>query len=320
MSLSVIIPVYNEAENLPLLQQALHQALDPLGRPWEVLYVDDGSRDGSAAVLEELAAADPAHVRVILFRRNFGQTAAIAAGLDYAAGELLVMMDADMQNDPADIGMMLAKLDEGYDVVSGWRINRQDTFATRKLPSQLANGLIARITGVHLHDYGCALKIYRREVLEDVRLYGEMHRFVPAYAAWQGARIVEVPVNHHPRRFGQSKYGLKRTFKVLMDLWTVKMLTTFAHKPMYLFGGLGYGLLATGALLLALSHWWSSSPLAASLITSLLFIAIGLQCFQFGLLAELLMRTYHEAQGKTPYAIRRTINIKEREVVKTPGI
>ena len=211
MELSIVIPVYNEAKNLPLLNEAIHQAMKTYSKDWEVVFVDDGSKDDSLKALEEIAGADPTRVRVVELRRNFGQTAALAAGIDHAQGSIIVMLDADMQNDPADIPMMLEKIDEGYDVVSGWRRERKDTFINRTLPSKIANGLISWVTGVHLHDYGCTLKAYRREVITGFRLYGEMHRFIPVYANRFGARIIEVPVQHHPRKFGKTKYGLERT-------------------------------------------------------------------------------------------------------------
>jgi len=223
-NLSLIVPVYNEEETLPLLIEAIRVALEPLPYTWEVVLVDDGSEDSSLQVITGLAEEHSDHLRVVSFRRNYGQTAAIAAGLDYAKGEIIVLLDADLQNDPADIPMLLEKLDEGYDLVSGWRKNRQDTFLTRTLPSNLANMLISRVTGVPLHDYGCTLKAYRREVLEGFRLYGEMHRFIPVFAYSVGARITEIPVNHHPRRFGKAKYGLERTIKVLLDLFTVSVI------------------------------------------------------------------------------------------------
>ncbi|MBI4496784.1 MAG: glycosyltransferase family 2 protein, partial [Chloroflexi bacterium] len=249
---SIVVPVYNEEENIALLHQAIQGAADSLPGSYEVIYVDDGSRDGSFARLEALAAGDP-RVKVVQFRRNFGQTAAIAAGIEHATGDILIFMDADLQNDPADIPLLLAKLEEGYDVVSGWRIKRQDAFWTRKVPSWAANRLISAITGVHLHDYGCSLKAYRREVIQQVNLYGEMHRFVPVYAAWVGARIAEVPVNHRPRLRGTSKYGLSRTFKVALDLLTAKFLSSYFTKPIYVFGGVGLFLLALSVLAILLA-------------------------------------------------------------------
>ncbi len=310
MKLSVIIPVYNEVENLPALHQALTEALR--GRSYEAVYVDDGSSDGSQAVLERLAHSDRQHVRVVEFRRNFGQTAAIAAGIDHSAGEVVVLIDADLQEDPADIPMLLAKIEEGYDVVSGWRQNRKDAFFTRTLPSRLANGLISRVTGVPLHDYGCTLKAYRREVLQGFHLYGEMHRFIPAYAGAVGARIVEVPVRHRPRLHGKAKYGLERTLKVVLDLFTVKFLVSFANKPIYLFGGLGVALdLASFVLLVVIvlrrilyNEHLVRSPLL--LMTTMLFI-LGMQSIMMGLIAELLVRTYHESQAKPTYTVRRVI-------------
>lgn len=315
MNISVVIPVYNEVESLPRLHKALQDSLNPLQDVnWEVVYVDDGSKDGSLGVLAELAAADQEHVRVIEFRRNFGQTAAIAAGIDHTQGEVIVLMDADLQNDPADIPMMLEKLKEGYDVVSGWRINRQDTFLTRTLPSRIANGLISMVTGVYLHDYGCTLKAYRREVITGFRLYGEMHRFIPAYADSVGARMIEVPVNHHPRRYGQAKYGLNRTLKVVLDLFTVKFLMSYANKPIYLFGGAGMFLIIS-SLLLLLFLVVRKFILGVDILDSpffqlsAMFIILGFQSILMGLIAELLVRTYHEAQRKPTYTIRQVRNI-----------
>ncbi len=318
MDLSLVIPVYNEEENLPLLYQAVMAAIQPLKLTWEVVLVDDGSRDRSPQILTELAEKDPEHVRVVLLRRNFGQTAAIAAGIDHSYGEIIVLLDADLQNDPADIPAMLQKLDEGYDVISGWRINRQDNFATRTLPSRLANGLISWVTGVHLHDYGCTLKAYRREVLTGFRLYGEMHRFIPVYAHSVGAKILEMPVHHHPRRFGKAKYGLERTLKVVLDLFTVKFLLSYANKPIYLFGGTGIILIGISlAVLLFLAV--RRVAVGIEVLTSPFFqIAImlsvlGFQSILMGLIAELLVRTYHESQGKTTYTVRTAINTTPKE-------
>ena len=315
---SIIIPVFNEADSLPLLHQALHNALDKNPKPWEVVYVDDGSNDESVEILSTLARDDPVHTCVVEFRRNFGQTAAIAAGIDYAQGDIIVLMDADLQNDPDDIPMMLDYIDQGYDVVSGWRKKRQDAFITRTLPSRLANGLISWVTGVHLHDYGCTLKAYRREVITGYRLYGEMHRFIPAYAGWVGAKIIEVPVNHHPRKYGKTKYGLERTFKVILDLFTVKFLSSYANKPIYLFGGAGFiffiisGLILTYLVIrrLAFDEHLIRSPLL--LMTVMLFI-LGFQSILMGLIAELLVRTYHESQAKRTYTVRRVLNGRQTE-------
>lgn len=315
MDISLVIPVYNEAESLPALHTAIHEALKDLQKAWEIIFVDDGSTDTSLEVLKALAKRDPAHVRVVVLRRNFGQTAAIAAGIDNCTGEIIVLLDADLQNDPADIPMMLKKLDEGYDVISGWRFNRQDTFITRTLPSRLANGLISWVTGVHLHDYGCTLKVYRREVLTGFRLYGEMHRFIPVYAHSVGAKILEVKVHHHPRKYGHTKYGLERTIKVLLDLFTVKFLVTYAKKPIYLFGGTGMLLiLSSGTLMLylfirrALEH---ISVLGSPLFQlAVMFTILGFQSILMGFIAELLVRTYHEAQGKPTYTVRHFINLQ----------
>lgn len=313
MKLSIVIPVYNEAENLPSLHQALYEALDGLtGTPWEAVFVDDGSIDGSLGVLEELANNDPQHICVVALRRNFGQTAAIAAGIDHAEGEVIVLMDADLQNDPADIPMMVEKINQGYDVVSGWRVDRQDTFITRTLPSRIANWLISIVTGVHLHDYGCTLKAYRREVLTGFRLYGEMHRFIPAYAHSVGARIIEVPVHHHPRKHGKTKYGMGRTLKVILDLFTVKFLMSYANKPIYLFGGTGAVLIAISIItliVLVIRRIWLEEHMIRSpllLMSTMLFI-LGAQSILMGLMAELLARTYHESQQKLTYTIKRVI-------------
>lgn len=311
--LSLVTPVYNEEENLPLLFDAVTAAVTPLGLDWELILVDDGSRDGSLKVLRELAARDPQHVRVVVFRRNFGQTAAIAAGIDHARGEIVILLDADLQNDPADIPLLLQKLDEGYDVVSGWRKDRKDNTLTRTIPSRLANGLISHVTGVHLHDYGCTLKAYRRDVLRGFRLYGEMHRFIPVYAHAVGARIVEIPVRHHPRRFGQAKYGLERTLKVVLDLFTVKFLLSYANKPIYLFGGTGavlFGLSVLAMLFLAVRKLMENITILSSpiFIVAVMMAVLGFQSILMGLIAELLVRTYHEAQGKTTYTVREVID------------
>jgi len=314
MNLSLIIPVYNEEENLPLLYDSIQQALDPLHNTWEVVFVDDGSRDRSFDILKSLVERDAEHVRVLSFRRNFGQTAAIAAGIDHACGEIIVLMDADMQNDPADIPMLLAKLDEGYDLVSGWRKDRKDNRLTRTIPSNLANGLISWTTGVHLHDYGCTLKAYRRDALEGFRLYGEMHRFIPVFAHAIGARITELPVRHRPRKFGKAKYGLERTIKVLLDLFTVKFLLSYSSKPIYLFGGAGFFLMFAGAadlLFLLVRRTFFGTPVFTSplLQIGVMFFIMGFQSILMGLIAELLARTYHESQSKPTYTIRKTINI-----------
>jgi len=312
MDVSVVIPIFNERENLPPLYQALRDALGD--RKVELVFVDDGSTDGSRQELERLARNDSARVRVIELRRNFGQTAAIAAGIDHAQGQVIVLIDADLQNDPADIPMMLDKIGEGYDVVSGWRVRRKDAFLTRTLPSRVANGLISWVTGVPLHDYGCTLKAYRREVLGGFRLYGEMHRFIPAYAGAVGAKIIEVPVQHYPRRLGKTKYGLERTIKVLLDLFTVKFLISYANKPIYLFGGAGMALILPSLFVLAVLLFRrltenvsvTRSPLFQ---TSTMLIILGAQAILMGLIAELLIRTYHESQAKPTYSVRRKLNL-----------
>ena len=318
MNLSLIIPVYNEQDNLPMLFEAINQTMPSLGKPWEVILVDDGSRDKSLSVLKEHAEKDPEHVRVISFLRKFGERAAIADGLDYSRGDIIILLDADMQNDPADIPMLLAKLDEGYDLVSGWRKNRKDNAVTRNFPSMLANKLISRVTGVELHDYGCTIKAYSRPVLEGFRLYGEMHRFIPVFANSIGARITEVVVNHNPRRFGKTKYGLERTVKVILDLFTVKFLVSFASKPIYLFGGTGLGLMVLSAIIMIYLFirrifflvGVTGSPLFQ---TSTMFFILGFQSMLMGLIAELLVRTYHESQRKPTYTVRTKINLDEDE-------
>ncbi|MDK1028588.1 MAG: glycosyltransferase family 2 protein [Anaerolineae bacterium] len=314
--LSLIIPVYNEEESLTQLIESIHSALDPLSQSWEMVLVDDGSQDNSLKILTQLAEINPKQLRVVSFRRNFGQTTAIAAGLDYAKGKIVVLLDADLQNDPADIPMMLEKLDEGYDLVSGWRKRRKDNFFTRTLPSAMANWLISRVTGVHLHDYGCTLKVYRREVLEGFRLYGEMHRFIPVFANSVGAKITEVQVKHHPRKYGKTKYGLNRTIKVILDLFTVKFLVSYSSKPIYLFGGSGLALIFGSGLILfflfvrrvlsAISVL--GSPLFQ--VAVMLFI-MGFQAVLMGLIAEMLVRTYYESQRKPTYRIRKTINLSK---------
>ncbi len=310
LEVSVVIPVFNERQNLGPLHQALRESLAQ--RVCELVFVDDGSDDGSREELERLAGVDPGHVRVVELRRNFGQTAAIAAGIDHSLGQTIVLIDADLQNDPADIPQMLDLIDQGYDVVSGWRRRRKDSFLTRTLPSRLANGLISWVTGVRLHDYGCTLKAYRREVLQGFRLYGEMHRFIPAYAGAVGARIIETPVQHYPRLQGRTKYGLERTLKVLLDLFTVKFLVSFAYKPIYLFGGAGLALIlpSLGVLtvLAARRLILGTSVLASPLFqTSTMFMILGFQSILMGLIAELLVRTYHESQAKPTYSVRRVL-------------
>ncbi len=317
MHLSIVVPVFNEAENLMPLHLAIHKALDERANLcWEAVMVDDGSTDDSLETLEDLAGSDPEHIRVVSLRRNFGQTAAIAAGVDYAQGDVIVLLDADMQNDPCDIPMLIDKIDQGYDVVSGWRVNRQDTFITRTLPSRIANWMISLVTGVHLHDYGCTLKAYRREVITGFRLYGEMHRFIPAYANSVGARMIEVPVHHHPREHGKTKYGMNRTLKVILDLFTVKFLISYSDKPIYLFGGAGLLMMSAGTLTLFYLLFrrqltgigMTQSPF---FLVSTTLIVMGFQSILMGLIAELLARTYHESQSKPIYKVRKALNFSE---------
>ncbi len=317
--LSVVVPVYNEEDNVRALQERIAAALDPLGIAYEVIYVDDGSRDASFARLKEVAAVD-SRVRVISFRRNFGQTAAMAAGFDAAAGEVIVPLDADLQNDPCDIGRLLQKLDEGYDVVSGWRQKRKDKAITRKLPSMLANGLISWMTGVHIHDYGCTLKAYRASILKDVRLYGEMHRFIPAWAALEGARVTELPVSHHPRVAGKSKYGIGRTTRVMLDLLVVRFLGGYGTKPIHLFGGLGFSLCGAGilaGLATLYQKFFLADPVKAHrnplLMLAVFLFLLGVQAIMMGLLAELSIRIYHEAQGKPTYRVREMVGFETPE-------
>src|SRR4051812_39938738 len=312
--ISVTVPICNEAGTLEELHRRVRSSLEATGRPWELLLVNDGSTDGSEELLDDLAKADP-HVRVIHFRRNFGQTAAMMAGFQYAKGEVIIPMDGDLQNDPADIPRLLAKLDEGFDVCSGWRKDRKDDALRRNLPSIMANRLISFVSGVRLHDFGCSLKAYKREVIEGVRLYGEMHRFLPIYVSWHGAKIAEVEVRHHERRHGKSKYGLERVLKVLADLIVVKFLDRFQQKPMYLFGAVG---LAAFFLSSCSGIWalWRKIVEGESFINNPLLLmaaltgAAGLLSILLGLLAEMIMRTFYESQGKPVYMVRATRNIE----------
>lgn len=312
---SVFLPVYNEEPNLRPLHAKLDAALKSLGRSAEIVYVDDGSSDESLKILREIAAMDP-RVRVVALRRNYGQTAAMAAGIDAARGKVLIPMDADLQNDPADIQRLLNKLDEGYDVVSGWRKNRKDKMVTRKIPSMIANRLISWIGGVPLHDYGCSLKAYRRESLQDVRLYGEMHRFIPIYASWAGARVTEIPVEHHARTMGKSKYGLSRTLKVVFDLMTIKFMASYQTKPIYVFGSFGMLAFAISlvsglyAVFLKIFHKADFVQTPLPVLTIVMF-AVGVQFLLMGLLAEMLVRTYHESQAKAIYAVRERLGFRD---------
>ncbi|HLQ15176.1 MAG TPA: glycosyltransferase family 2 protein [Candidatus Eisenbacteria bacterium] len=321
--LSVIVLVYNELDSIAPMHEELMGVLQALDLSYEVLYIDDGSRDGSTERLGQLAARDR-HVRVVSFRRNFGQTAAVQAGIDHSRGEILVFMDGDMQNDPHDIPRLMEKIDEGYDVVSGWRKDRQDE-AMRVVPSKIANWVIARVTGVPLNDFGCTLKAYQREVIQDVKLYGEMHRFIPVYASWVGARITELTVNHRPRTYGHSKYSLARTSRVLLDLITVKLLGSYSTKPIYFFGFAAFGLWALALVFAAIViiqkvlppyPYAHNNPL---LLLSVFLAIVGVQFILMGLLAELSIRTYHESQAKTTYVVREIIERSPRKEATTDG-
>jgi glycosyltransferase involved in cell wall biosynthesis len=314
--LSVVLPVYNEQENILIQYEEIVKALRPLDTAYEIIFIDDGSSDTSPEILRGIAKKDK-HTRLVMFRRNFGQTAAMAAGIDFSSGDIIVFMDSDLQNDPGDIGMLVAKIEEGYDVVSGWRKKRMDRFLSRRLPSQVANWLIAKVTGVKLHDLGCSLRAYRSDLLKQVNLYGEMHRFIPVHASWIGARITEVPVAHHARKYGDSKYGMKRTFKVLLDLITVTFLGKYSTKPIYVFGGTGVflfvmSLVSGAAVILMKIFLYQSMTRNPLLLLTVLLIVLSVLFIQIGILAEILIRIYHESQGKQPYSVLETVNIRKR--------
>ena len=316
--LSVVVPVFNEEDNLMPLHDKIDAALRHLGLSYEILYVDDGSRDRSFELLSEIAARDE-HAKVVRFRRNFGQTAAMSAGMNYALGEVIIPLDADLQNDPADIPRLLEKIEEGYDVVSGWRKNRKDD-EIRKFPSRVANRIISNVTGVHLHDYGCSLKAYRASVIKDVNLYGEMHRFIPAYAAMVGGKVTEIAVEHHPRFSGKSKYGMNRIFRVILDLLVVKFLGGYNSKPIYFFGGAGLWSVGLGSLLWLIvilqkifsAHYdhINRNPL---FYVGILLILLGFQFLMLGLIAEINMRIYYESQNKPPYVVAETRNLDDEK-------
>lgn len=315
--LSLFLPVLNEEENLRPMHERIREALESLGKTAEVIYVDDGSTDDSLKILKELALEDE-RVRVVSLRRNYGQTAAMSAGIDAAEGEILIPMDADLQNDPKDISRLLEKLGEGFDVVSGWRKNRQDKLISRKIPSQIANKIISWIGGVHLHDYGCSLKAYRRDVIQDVKLYGEMHRFIPIYASWAGARVTEIPVEHHARTMGKSKYGISRTIKVIFDLMTIKFMASYQTKPIYVFGTFGMLAFLLSFVATVLAFYLKFVNDVSFILTPLpliaiVMLAISVQFFLMGLLAELLVRTYHESQDKAIYTVREKIGFKDEQ-------
>jgi glycosyltransferase involved in cell wall biosynthesis len=316
LDISVVIPLYNEEESIPQLYAGLTSALDGYGRPYEVIIVDDGSRDRSFELLRDLVAQDP-RFSVIRLRRNFGQTAAFAAGFAHARGEVVITMDADLQNDPRDVPLLMAKVDEGYDIVSGWRKDRQDRFWDRRLPSMIANALISNVTDVRLHDYGCSLKAYRRDVLKHVRLYGELHRFIPALASQVGGTVTEVPVNHHARKFGRSKYGISRTVRVALDLITVWFLGSYATRPIHVFGTMGLLSAAAGFLIgfyltflkIFFNQDIGTRPL---LLLGVLLVVIGVQLITMGLLGEMVIRTYHESQDKPIYFVRDVVTRRDQ--------
>jgi glycosyltransferase involved in cell wall biosynthesis len=310
-TLSILIPVFNEEENIVPLHERLTQALQKTGRAYEILFIDDGSSDGSLELLLDITQKNP-NVKVISFSRNFGQTAALSAGIDFSRGEILIPMDGDLQNDPEDILSLLQKIEEGYDVVSGWRKDRKDPFFSRRLPSMIANKVISLISGVPLHDYGCTLKAYKRDILKNIRLYGEMHRFIPIYAHWIGARVAEIPVKHFPRKSGSSKYGMSRVVKVILDLMVVKFLLSYSQKPIYVFGGMGllmiFGSFLSGLYALYLKFFKGTSFILTPLpLLCVFLLMLGFLSILMGFLAEILTRTYYESQKKPTYHIKETI-------------
>ena len=313
MNLSIIIPIYNEEKSILKLYQKLKKVLSNLSMQYEIIAINDGSIDNSYKVLKEISQNDDIF-KVINFRKNFGQTAAISAGIDVSKGEIIIPMDADLENRPEDIPNLLNKLNEGYDVVSGWRKNRwKESFFTRRLTSYIANWLISKIVGLKLHDYGCTMKVYRRNIIKDIKFYGDMHRFIPAYAMWYGAKIVEVPIDYKPREHGESKYGIGRTFRVLLDILTVKFLTDYFNRPMHFFGKIGFWLFSfsflSGLLALFLRFYLGISLILTPLpLLTVFLIIIGIQFILMGLLAEILIRTYYESQDKPIYLIKDKIN------------
>lgn len=312
--ISFVIPIFNEEGNIPELIDRLEGVARKLGKNYEMIFVDDGSEDKSRDILKEKAHGNP-RMKVVILRRNYGQTAALTAGFDLARGEIIIPLDGDLQNDPEDIPLLLDVLVKGYDLVSGWRKQRRDPFWSRRLPSMVANRIISFLSGVRLHDYGCTLKAYRKDYIKGVRIYGEMHRFLPIYASWNGARIAEVPVHHHPRKLGKSKYGISRTFKVLMDLITVKFLGVYATKPLYLFGAVGSIMLllsvASGIGVLYQKFFLGVSMIQTPLLLlTALLILLGMMLIMIGLLAELTVRTYHESQGKPIYMVKEIVDIE----------
>lgn len=314
MKISIVIPVYNEEGSIRVLYKELVSVLKPLNSSYEIIWVNDGSKDRSLSILEEITKND-INSKVIDFVRNFGQTAAMSAGIKQAAGDIIIPMDADLQNNPIDIPLFLKKIEEGYDVVSGWRKNRKDAFIMRKIPSWVANSIIAAITGVRIHDYGCSMKAYRRDAIQGVLLYGEMHRFIPAYVSWHGGSVAEIVVHHRPRAHGVTKYGISRTFRVILDLVLIKFLSKYMNRPIHFFGGLGFISIALGVVAASVAlylRFFHAMPLITTPlpIFSAMLMIVGVQLVAMGVIAEMIMRVYYESQGKQPYAIKRTINNK----------
>lgn len=317
MLISIIIPIYNEENNIQPLYTKLQETMEKCEFAWEVIFINDGSLDSSGQKLEGLSQMDK-RIKVINFRKNYGQTAAMMAGFDFSAGQIIVSMDGDLQNDPNDIPRLIAKIEEGYDICSGWRKNRKDNFFIRNLPSWLANKLISALSGVNLHDYGCTLKAYKADILKELRLYGEMHRFIPIYASWQGARMTEIPVKHHPRTSGKSKYGLERTYKVFLDLLFILSFLTLFSKPMYIFGGFGIinmGLSFSTFLLMMYYKFWGNKTFVETPLPQLvvLFFLVGFISVLMGFMAEIMMRTYYESQSKSIYSIKSKLNMDNKE-------
>lgn len=314
LDISIIVPVYNEEENLAEFNREILEVLNTVKKEWEIIYINDGSIDNSEEILEDLALKNK-KIKIINFRKNFGQTAAISAGINFSKGEVIIPMDADMQNNPSDIPRLLKKIEEGYEVVSGWRKNRKDKLLSRRFPSWAANKIISLITKIRLHDYGCTLKAYKKEVIKDIKLYGEMHRFIPVYTSWMGGRITEIEVDHRPRIYGKSKYNIKRIFKVILDLITLEFLSSYVSKPIYLFGSYGFlcfigGFAILSILILDKIIYGASMIRSPLLLLSSMLIILSFQFFLIGLLAEIMIRTYHESQNKSPYAVKNTINIE----------
>jgi len=310
--ISVLIPIFNEEENIAPLYEKLTSVLNRIGKDYEVIFIDDGSSDSTLSLLRPICKKDP-RIKFISFSRNFGQTSALSAGIDFSKGKIIIPMDGDLQNDPEDIPSLLQRIEEGYDVVSGWRKDRKDPFLKRRLPSIIANKIISFIGGVRLHDYGCTLKAYRRDILKNIRLYGEMHRFIPIYAKWVGARVAEVPVHHSQRKFGSSKYGVNRVFKVILDLMVVKFLLSYSQKPIYVFGGMGFlmilGAILSGGYAIYLKLFRGVSFILTPMpVLSIFLVVLGLISILMGFLAEVLIRTYYESQGKPTYQIKEMLS------------